>query len=239
MDDSRPIALDAYEALAESYARIAEAKAENGYIEHPCMRRQLGTVTGLAVLDAGCGPGILADYLLTQGAAVTGVDVSPRMLALADRRLGGRVPLHQADLARPMPFLPRGGFDVVASSLAIDYVRDWSIPMAEFHRVLKPRGRLVFTVQHPVGAFLWYKADRYAGVQYVEARWKGFGGDSVVMPDYYRSFAEMVNPLLAAGFALRQVVDAAPVEALKEKDPQLHEKYSRLPPFLCFDAVKV
>jgi ubiquinone/menaquinone biosynthesis C-methylase UbiE len=113
-------------------------------------------------------------------------------------------------MAEPLGFLESGTFDIVASSLAIDYVRDWTQPLSEFYRVLKPQGRLVLTVQHPIGAFLWYKLPGYAGVQYAEAMWKGFGKDPITVPDYYRSFEEMVNPLIQAGFALRQVLDTKP-----------------------------
>jgi SAM-dependent methyltransferase len=238
MEKESPIARVAYEKLAEAYAQLAEGKAENGFIEHPAMRKQVGDVKGLRVLDAGCGPGILADYLASQGALVTAFDVTPKMLELAKKRVGDRVSLHLADLAQPLAFVESGSFDLVASSLAIDYVRDWSVPLAEFYRALKPGGRLVFTVQHPVGAYLWYKLSDYTGVQYVEAAWKGFGGETVMMPDYYRSFGEMVNPLLKAGFSLKAVVDALPVEALKDKDPAAYERFRRMPPFMCLEAIK-
>jgi len=62
VEKNTPIAFEAYEKLAEAYSRFAEGKAENGFIEHPAMRKQLGVVKGLKILDAGCGPGILASY---------------------------------------------------------------------------------------------------------------------------------------------------------------------------------
>ena len=238
MKKDAPIALEAYEKLAEAYSRIAEGKAENGFIEHPAMRAQLGNVEGLDVLDAGCGPGILAAYLVSKGARVTAFDVSPKMLELARERLKGTGRLFLADMAQPLSFLGPAEFDIVASSLALDYVRDWSVPLKEFWRVLKPKGRLVFTVQHPIGAFLWYKLSDYAGVQYAEAKWKGFGDEPVVMPDHYRSFEEMVNPLVDAGFTLRRVLDTKPVEALREREPKSYEEFNRRPPFMCLEAVK-
>jgi SAM-dependent methyltransferase len=232
------IALQAYDALAESYAKQAEQKAENGFVEHPTMRRQLGDVQGLSVLDAGCGPGILASYLVERGASVTAFDVSPKMIELAKRRLGKRAQIHLADMAEPLTFLKDEEFNIIASSLAIDYVRDWAPVLREFWRVLKPGGRLVITVQHPLGAYFWYKLDRATGVQYVETTWRGFGGEPVQMPDYYRSFEEMVNPLINAGFELRQVRDALPIEALRAKNPDAYEKFSRVPIFLCLEALK-
>lgn len=38
------------------------------------------------ILDVGCGPGILAEYLLSQGAHVTGIDLSPAMVSIASAR---------------------------------------------------------------------------------------------------------------------------------------------------------
>ena len=96
----------------------------------------------------------------------------------------------------------------------------------------------MFTIQHPLGAYLWYNPTTAFGVQYVEAAWEGFGGAPVVMPDYYRSFEEVLNPLVNAGFVVKKIIDAKPIEALKEKDPKKYEKYSRVPTFMCLEAVK-
>ncbi|RPJ77887.1 MAG: methyltransferase domain-containing protein, partial [Alphaproteobacteria bacterium] len=83
MSDEKPIALEAYEKLAESFARLAPTKAENAYIEQPAMRKAVGEVKGLKIFEVGCGPGILAEYLVHEGAKVVGFDVSPKMIELA------------------------------------------------------------------------------------------------------------------------------------------------------------
>ncbi|OGR81088.1 MAG: hypothetical protein A2X32_09095 [Elusimicrobia bacterium GWC2_64_44] len=232
MSEEKPIALRAYEALADRYSALAESKAENGYIEHPAMRSQLTDVAGLSVLDAGCGPGFLGAYLAEKGAKVTGFDISPRMIELAGKRTAGAARLFVADLAKEIPALGAEEFDLVTSSLAIDYVKDWTVPLNTFRRVLKPGGKLVFSVQHPLGAYLWYKPASAFGVQLVEAQWRGFGGEPVTVPDYYRPFEEMINPLVSAGFVVEKILDAKPVPALMEKDPELFAKYSRTPTFM-------
>jgi SAM-dependent methyltransferase len=193
----------------------------------------------MKILDAGCGPGILAAYLASQGASVTAFDISPKMVELARQRLGDRGIVHLADMSKPLTFVGSGEFDIVASSLAIGYVRDWTMPLKEFFRALKPKGRFVFTEGHPLGCYLWFKPDSAFGVQYVETTWDSFGGEPVVIPDYYRSFEEIINPLLDAGFNLRRVVETRPIEALKEKNLKLYEKYNRIPTFMCLEAVKI
>ncbi|MBF0207881.1 MAG: class I SAM-dependent methyltransferase [Oligoflexia bacterium] len=252
----KPIALDAYEALAERYSELAETKVENGYIEHPAMRAQLGgagEISGSKILDAGCGPGILSSYLVKHGAEVTGFDISPKMIALASKRLNnsgdadkavcessnvGKANFFIADLSMPLPMLADSTFDIVASSLAIDYVRDWSVPLREFWRVLKVGGRLVFSLMDPAGAFLWYKPTAAFGVQKVSASWSGFGGESVVVTSHYRPFEEVINPVIAAGFTLRKVVNMKPILALKEKNPEKFEEYNSHPAFMLIEAWK-
>lgn len=237
-DQSRPIALDAYEQLAEGYAERAETKAENGYNEHPAMRQCIGPVDGLRVLDAGCGPGFLTRDLLAAGAArLTALDVSPKMIELARARAQGNVEWLVADLAQPLP-LPDASFDLVVSSLAIDYVRDWSVPLAEFHRLLVANGRLVFSVQHPLGSYEWFQPPTAFGVHYCEATWRGFTDEPVVVPDYYRSFEEIINPLLEAGFRLQGLHETRPVEALKAIDPRRYERGTRFPTFMVVSAVR-
>lgn len=231
----RPIALAAYEELAERYAAIAPQKAENGYIEHPAMRTAIGAVQSLRVLEAGCGPGLLAAYLVQQGATIVAFDVSPRMIELARARVAGAT-FFVADMAKPLTELPNAAFDLVVSSLAIDYVRDWTTPLSEFRRVLRPGGRLVFSVQHPLGAYLWYTPETAFGVHYVEATWRGFGGEPVVVPDYWRSFAEIVNPLIQAGFKINKVTDTRPIPELEAKNPERYAKYMKVPTFMIIEA---
>lgn len=232
-----PIALAAYEALADGYAAIAETKAENGYNEFPAMRAALGDVRGQTVLDAGCGPGFLVRDLICAGTRrVVGLDISPRMIAHARARVGTAAEVHVADLGRPLDFLEDGMFDVVASSLALDHVRDWQVPLTEFRRLLTSSGRLVFTVQHPMGAYEWMRPPTAFGVHSCEATWKGFTDTPVVVPDHYRSVAEIINPVLAAGFRLRRVEETRPVSELSAINPRKYAEGMRWPTFLLIEA---
>jgi hypothetical protein len=65
-----PIAFEAYETLAERFSALAESKAENAFIEQPAIRAVIGAVQRLAILDAGCGPGILGKYNQINGMKV-------------------------------------------------------------------------------------------------------------------------------------------------------------------------
>ena len=237
MNQDKPIALQAYEALAERFSQMAQTKAENGYLEYPAIRKQIGEVSGQKVLEAGCGPGYLIEYLLGKGAAVTAFDITPKMIEIAQNRNPGTKILRH-DMAEPFLFMDSNQVDLVVSSLAIDYVCDWSRPLSEFHRVLRPGGRLIFSAQHPMGSYDLYKPNSAFGVQYVEAVWADFGGEPVVVPDYYRSFAEIINPVLKAGFDLKEVVETRPVEELKHRSPDMYERLNRQASFMIIEAVK-
>ncbi len=237
MDDG-PIALEAYERLADAYAARVETKAHNADYDRPAMIDLLPPVAGLRVLDAGCGPGAFAAWLVDQGAEVVGVDVSPKMIEHAQRRLAGRASFVRADLGRPLDFLADGSFDLVVSALALDYVRDWDAAFRELYRVLRDPGHLVFSVQHPFDTFGEHHRDaNYFEVSRVEDTWTGFG-DPVRVPRHVRPLGAMLDPLLAAGFALGRLVEPRPAPRFRDRDPADYEKLMRRPGFLTVRGVR-
>lgn len=237
-NENNPIALDAYEKIAEGFNQKAPSKAENAYIEQPAMRNAVGDVRGLKILDAGCGPGILAEYLTHEGAKVVGFDISPKMIELAKIRVPKNATFFVSDMARVLPIDQTGEFDMIVASLSIDYIKDWTIPLSEFNRLLKKNGKFIFTIQHPIGSWNWYKPQSAFGVQYVESTWKHFNDEPVTVPDYYRAFGEIINPLIKAGFKIVKVEDLKPIDALRLVDPFKFSKYSKLATFMCVEVVK-
>lgn len=237
-EESKPIALNAYEEVAEGFNEIAPTKAENAYIEQPAMRKAIGDVKNKLVLDAGCGPGILAEYLFHEGAKVVGFDISPKMIEFAKKRVPKNATFFVADMAKKIPLDQENQFDLVCASLSIDYIKDWSIPLSEFYRLLKTGGKLIMTVQHPIGSWNWYQPTSAFGVQLVEKEWKNFTDKPVMMPDYYRNFGDMIMPLINAGFKITHVEDLRPIDALKHVDPFKFGKYNKLATFMCIQVVK-
>jgi SAM-dependent methyltransferase len=233
-----PIALDAYERLAEAYAARVETKAHNAFYERPATTSLLPPVAGRRVLDAGCGPGVYADWLAGQGGQVVALDVSPRMVALAERRLGGRAVVRRADLGRPLDFLDPGSFDLVVAPLVLDYIEDWAAVFREFFRVLREPGHLVFSVGHPSDEFFdHHPSGNYFDVEAVAWEWRGFGIPTRV-PYYRRPLGAMLDPLLGAGFVLERLLEPRPIPTFRERDPADYEKLMRRPGFLCLRARK-
>lgn len=233
----RPIALDAYETLADAYAAAIDTKPHNAYYERPATLSLLPEVAGRRVLDAGCGPGAYAEWLLDRGAQVYAIDASPRMVELARERTRGRAEVRLADLARPLDFLADGSIDLVLSPLVLEYVRDWRTTFAEFHRVLVPGGQLVVSVTHPFFDYTFFRSTRYFETERVSAEWKGFG-IRVQMPTYRRSLEETFNPFGEAGFVITRVIEPKPTKEFRAADPEHYEELSREPVFLCIQAVR-
>jgi 2-polyprenyl-3-methyl-5-hydroxy-6-metoxy-1,4-benzoquinol methylase len=106
----KPIALDAYQSLAEAYAARIDTKPHNAYYERPATLSLLPEVKGKRVLDACCGPGVYAEWLAGHGAEVVAFDVSAKMVRFARERLGAKAQVLQADLDQPLDFLKNSWF---------------------------------------------------------------------------------------------------------------------------------
>ena len=234
----KPLAFDAYEALAQAYAAAVDTKPHNAYYERPATLSLLPEVEGKRVLDAGCGPGGYSEWLIGRGAEVLAVDASPKMVELARRRLGDAVQVREADLSKPLAFLGDSSFDLVLSPLVLEYVEDWRATFAEFYRVLHPGGHLVFSVTHPLFDYLYFKSGTYFRTEPISAEWRGFGSQRVRMPSFRRSLEETISPLLEAGFRLERILEPKVTEELREADPKHYEELSRQPCFLCVRASK-
>jgi ubiquinone/menaquinone biosynthesis C-methylase UbiE len=103
----------------------------------------LSELKGKKILDAGAGTGQISAALLSTGAIVTGVDISPSMLAIAKERCAQYpdfTPL-EGDL-RKLPF-PDNSFDMVTSRWVLEFVPGWTKAIRELRRVLKPEGTMV------------------------------------------------------------------------------------------------
>ncbi|MDQ3799439.1 MAG: class I SAM-dependent methyltransferase [Acidobacteriota bacterium] len=237
--NDKPLALDAYETLAEAYAAVVDTKPHNAYYERPATLSLLPEIEGKTILDAGCGPGVYSEWLIERGARrVFGIDASPKMLKLARQRLGGaaNVEFREANMNEPLDFIESESFDLVLSPLAVDYVADWRGLFREFYRVLRAGGHFVFSIHHPFFDYQYFKSDNYFRTEIVGVEWKGFGEVRVYMPSYRRPLEEAVNPLVEAGFRLEKILEPKATEKLKETDPKHYAELSREPCFLCIRA---
>lgn len=227
---NRDISVEAYTQLADRHAVLAPTKAHNAYYDRPATLGLLGAVAGLQVLDCGTGTGEYALALAGQGAHVTGLDNCPAMLLHARTRVPQAL-LLCASLDSPLPF-EHGRFDAIVGGLVFDYVRDWDPLFAELYRVLRPGGRLVFSIEHPASEFRLRVQSAYHAVERQVLPWRGFG-PTVEMVSWRRPLQDVLRPPLRAGFVLDDVLEPLPTEQMRHSDPRHFAELHREPGFLC------
>jgi len=152
-DDSQSVRSDArafFDGLADSWAER--------YRNDPAMAARLARFSkalsgrvapGSAVLDFGCGAGVIACWLNDHGYSVSACDLSAEMIKEA-RRIGTSVQFDTCGTG-PLPYT-NGAFAAVVSSSVLEYVVDLGGTLDELHRVLVPDGWLLVTVpdsRHP------------------------------------------------------------------------------------------
>jgi SAM-dependent methyltransferase len=106
----------------------------------------VGAGAGLRLLDVACGPGDAAAAAAARGASALGVDFAAEMVALAQRTWPG-VEFREGD-AEHLD-LPGAGFDAVLMNFGVLHLANPDAAIAEGFRVLRPGGRLAFTVWLP------------------------------------------------------------------------------------------
>ncbi|GAA2703231.1 class I SAM-dependent methyltransferase [Nonomuraea recticatena] len=211
-----------YDRIAEGYTAENETSLMHAYYARPAMLELAGDVTGRRILDAGCGAGPLFSALRDRGALVTGVDASAGMLEMARLRLGADADLRVVDLASPLPF-PDDAFDDVIASLVLHYLEDWGPTLAELRRVLRPGGRLLISVYHPlVGALLQHMAGEkptYFEIRNRTQEW-AMGGQTAQMSFWDRPLHAMTEAFAAAGFRLSVISEPPFVPEAREVFPE-------------------
>src|SRR5699024_11608137 len=103
-----------------------------------------------SILDIGCGTGHFAKYCIENGAAkVMGVEISKNMIAHAKKENGHEridyicTPIEELELHNQK-------FDLIISSLAIHYIKDYSKLIVKVGSLLSKNGEFIFSTEHPI-----------------------------------------------------------------------------------------
>jgi SAM-dependent methyltransferase len=134
-----------YDTVAPEYAEKFKNEMDDKPSDRDCLDRLAREVGDLGpICDLGCGPGQIARYLHRQGVDTLGVDLSPQMIAEA-QRLNPGIPFHQGNmLALSDTDSSWGG--IAAFYCIIHIPREQIVDaLREMKRVLKPGGVLLVT----------------------------------------------------------------------------------------------
>lgn len=217
----------------EKYSQMNRSQQGlEGAGEWETLRRMLPDFKGKRVLDLGCGYGWHCVYAMEHGAAsVTGIDLSEKMLSVAREK----TPYPQVEYKR-MPIedidFPPDSFDIILSSLAFHYVKDFDRVAKKIHACLTEGGAFVFSAEHPVftaeGSQQWYldadgnilhfPVDNYF---YEGERKADFLGETVTK--YHKTLTTYLHGLLSNGFQLADIMEPQPpahmmdIEGMKDE----------------------
>ena len=148
----------------EDYTRRL-VRARRGYAPWMDTVLDYSGASDLDVLDVGCGQGVDLIRYAQAGARVTGLDLTPRHVALARAHLGAlNLPgvVVEGD-AEEMPFAD-SSFDRVSSNGVLHHTPDFQKALAEIERVLRPHGEVRVILYNRRSLHYWLWQVLYEGV---------------------------------------------------------------------------
>jgi ubiquinone/menaquinone biosynthesis C-methylase UbiE len=173
------------------------------------------------VLDVGCGEGQVARLAMAapvSASAVVGVDPTWAQITVAKERAGG--PSYAVAGAAGLPF-PDASFDAVVACLVFEHIRDVDEALVEVGRVLRPGGRFLFFLNHPllqtpgsgwIDDQILDPPEQYwrIGPYLVEDESLEQVEKGVFIPFIHRPLSRYVNGLIAAGLHVTRMEEPAP-----------------------------
>jgi SAM-dependent methyltransferase len=222
-------------------ARETRIDSPNETLEKPVFDELVGNLSGLHILDLGCGNATFGREALQRGClSYLGIDGSQKMVSAAEENLAGthgnvvRAAIEAWDY-------PSQQFDLVASRLALHYVQDIEAVFDNVHQALAEGGRFVFSVEHPVIT----SCDRAWQHEGVRQDWivddyfetgrritKWMGGEVI---KYHRTVEDYFTALRLTGFVVESLRESRPQPA-RFREQATYERRKRIPLMLFFAA---
>lgn len=123
----------------------------------PNLIRMMDIKVGKRVLDLACGSGFFAHEFYKAGAIVSGIDISPELIEIAQKKYPKIT--FSVGTAKHFAQIPKQSIDIVTIVLAIQNIREVKETLAECARVLIPGGKIYIVMNHPAfripGASSW------------------------------------------------------------------------------------
>jgi 2-polyprenyl-3-methyl-5-hydroxy-6-metoxy-1,4-benzoquinol methylase len=252
LSDAMPVtasAREAWNANAEFWLRIIREHRDRYRTEltNSAVLDAIGDVTGLDVLDAGCGEGYMARELASRGAHhVNGIDTSGELVKAAEAAMVSGTSFSEASVA-DLPFAAES-FNVVLANHLLNDLPDIAGPIGEFARVLRPGGRFIALMLHP--CFYEHRAERTPGSQMLSASeyftrraiGQPFEVDGLTSPaastSWVRPIESYTEALADSGLVITRLTEPHPSERQLASSQWWQENFPR-PLFLLITALKL
>lgn len=191
-----------YDRWAESYDAYVNSTVAIDDLYFPPVYAHL---TGKSVLEIGCGTGRHTVRLAAASNQVTGVDLSPGMLAIAGEKLARHaVTLVEGDFLE----MDLSGFDAVVSALVLEHINELDGFFDGVSKALVSGGELYLSEIHP---------DRISGG--TQANFVAADGEAVRLTSFAHSEADIQSAAAGAGLRLLSHTDVFGGEALVRRNP--------------------
>ena len=222
-----------YNDIAQWYDQFLRERPLYTEVILPNLLSLVGEVKEEIICDLACGQGWVARELARRGAQVTGLDLAPNLLKLAQgyeeqEPLG--IVYVQGDAQRADP-LSDGQFTGCVCVLALINIPDLQATFQSVRRILKPGGWFVFAIPHPcfeTPHAQWipladpgHPLARIVTGYFDERQWFSSNPDGVRsrVGDYHRMLSTYLNALSTAGFALERAIEPGPSARQAERVP--------------------
>ncbi|WP_240190005.1 class I SAM-dependent methyltransferase [Bacillus sp. P14.5] len=224
-------------------SRRQSKESPNNAMEAPVILKLIGDVRNKEILDLGCGDGTFGKELLSKGAGhYTGIDGSKNMVETAVSTTSSpQASIRLGDLENLE--LNQNEYDLIISRMVLHYIENLESLVKEVYAAVKPGGKFVFSVMHPV---LTSTFDHFSGKEkrthwivdnYFESgkRVEAWMDHSVVK--YHRTIEEYFSLMLSAGFTIKNVKEAAPRREFFS-DEEEYKRRTRIPLMLILELTK-
>lgn len=207
------------------------------------------------VLDVGCGQGVLSREMAKQGAKVTGIDASGKLIEIAKKNStnGPGIRYFVADAAR-MDDIQDAEFDAVCSVLAVQNIDDLQGVVKESARVLRKGGRLVWVLNHPCfriprqsgwgfdekRKLQYRRVDRYMSPLKIPIQMHPGASPDVHTWTFHRPLSEYFEKLNSSGFAVTKLEEWTSNRKSRPGKNAKAENMARneIPLFMAITAIK-
>lgn len=229
----------------ENYMKRRHRKeSPNIVIELPALLKMIGHIENQQILDLGCGDASLGELLLQyNGNSYTGIDGSESMCQKARESVGQHPGCSILQSSLEDFNYASYSYDLVVSQLVLHYVEDLRSVIQNVYSCLKPEGRFIFSVQHPLLTSSaksmesggrrsdWIVDDYY----HTGKRAEPWIGENVIK--YHRTIEDYFSILQHAGFRISSISEACPLKENFEEEAE-YERRMRIPLFLLFSCEK-
>jgi len=236
------------ETFFNGYRELRENENNgNILIEKPCIFSLLPDLTNKSILDMGCGYGENCKEFVKLGASfVQGIDISNKMLEIAMQENSDEKIIYNNVCLEDIQHF-ESKFDVIISSLAVHYVKDFNKLAHDVSNLLKNNGVFIFSQEHPlttapINGAEWIKDNDGNKMQYCLSDYSLSGERAVSwfvdnVTKYHRTFSDIINSLINNGFYIDSIAEPIPSGEIINRLPKYKSHYHK-PNYLAIKTLK-